>query len=321
MVLTDLPLGLIRVFVTLFGLLWGSFLNVVIYRLPLEMSVVHPPSHCPGCQAPVKPWNNVPVFSYLLLRGKAACCGVKISPRYPMVELLAGILALAIFEVMRHGGAQAPSSDLGPFFGVYFVHFAIVFGLLAALFIDLDHMILPDSITLGGAALAFVTATLRGLSWREALVGTLVGFLSVWLPFIAFYKMIRGRPGMGLGDAKLLALAGAWLRWDGAVFALFAGAVQGTLAAAAIYLVKGKIDEPESVKADREELERMAAEGDEEAREALADDPVGSAPEDGFARARIPFGPFIILGCYEYLLAGSQIMEWIRVNIMNGVTL
>src|SRR3954454_9825926 len=89
----------LRVFVFLFVPVWGSFLNVVIYRVPREMSVVRPPSHCPSCGKPVRPWDNVPVFGYLFLRGKARCCGAKLSPRYPLVEAIGGILSLAILEL------------------------------------------------------------------------------------------------------------------------------------------------------------------------------------------------------------------------------
>jgi leader peptidase (prepilin peptidase)/N-methyltransferase len=86
----NIPLWFPRAFAIVFGLLWGSFLNVVIYRVPRGMSVVHPPSHCPSCGKPVRPWDNVPVFGYILLRGKARCCGAALSPRYPLVEAIGG---------------------------------------------------------------------------------------------------------------------------------------------------------------------------------------------------------------------------------------
>ncbi len=305
--LDELPLWFLRGVAIPFGLIWGSFLNVVIYRVPREMSVVHPPSHCPGCGKPVKPYDNLPVLSYLILRGRARCCGVKMSPRYVVVELLGGLLSLAVLEVIVRtlpGDTSAVRAS-----AVYLADFALCLGLLAAAFIDAEHMFLPDPITIGGTLLGIGTASLHELGSVESIAGAVAGYLLVWLPFIVLYKAIRGRAGMGLGDAKLLALAGAWFGWPGAVFALFAGALQGTLGAIFIYLVRGKIDEPESVTADREELQRLADEGDEEAKEILADDPVGSAPEEGFGKARLPFGPFLILACFELLFARERIFS------------
>ena len=100
MILADAPLWFLRTFAIAFGLIWGSFLNVVIYRVPRDMSVVRPGSHCPACGKPIAGYYNVPVLSYVLLRGRAACCGAKMSPRYPLVELLGGALSLAIIEVI-----------------------------------------------------------------------------------------------------------------------------------------------------------------------------------------------------------------------------
>jgi leader peptidase (prepilin peptidase)/N-methyltransferase len=140
------------------------------------------------------------------------------------------------------------------------------------------------------------------------IVGAAVGFVGVWLPFIVGYKAIRGRTGMGMGDAKLVMLAGAWFGWAGAAFSLFAGAVQATLAAGVVLLTRGKLEEPEAVRVDRETLQRAAAEGDAEARKALEDDPLGTAPEEGVMGARMPFGPFLCVAIIEWMLAG----EWIR---------
>lgn len=306
MTFSDLPLSLVRALAIIFGLLWGSFLNVVIYRVPRGMNVAYPPSHCPGCGAPIKPWLNVPVFSYLVLRGKTSCCGTKMSPRYPLVELLGGGLSLAIVEVVLRSlpiGVALGTAGL-----VYLVYFALALGLLAAAFIDLEHMILPDSITIGGAVIGLASAGLRDMPYRASLIGIVVGYAIVWLPFIVLYKKIRGREGMGLGDAKLLALAGAWFGIIGVFFALFAGAIQGTLAAIAIAATKGKIEEPEAVRADREELTKAAAEGDEEAKALLEGDPLALAPNEGFGGARFPFGPFLILGIYEYMFFGERIL-------------
>jgi leader peptidase (prepilin peptidase)/N-methyltransferase len=305
LLLGDFPVTFVRVVALVFGLLWGSFLNVVIYRTPRGMSVVHPPSTCPGCQAPIRPYDNIPVVSWLVLRGKARCCGVSISPRYPLVELMGGLLSLAIVEVVVLSlPAWTPWYRAG---AIYLSYFAFTLSLVAAAFIDAEHMYLPDTVTLGGTALGIATATLRSLPLTVSVVGAIVGFVMVWLPFIVVYPRIRGRHGMGLGDAKLTMLAGAWFGWPGAFFTLMAGAVQGTLGALVIYVTVGKIEEPEAVRADREELQRAAAEGDEEAKQLLADDPLGEAPGEGLAQSRLPFGPFLILALLELLFFGQQI--------------
>ena len=180
--------------------------------------------------------------------------------------------------------------------------------LLAAAFIDAEHMYLPDVITVGGTVFGLATPSLRGLGWADVFLGAAAGFIGVWLPFVVGYKKLRGRAGMGAGDAKLVMLAGAWFGWPGAAFALFAGAAQATVAALVLFLVQGKIDEPEAVRADREALQRAAAEGDIEAKEALDEDPLGTAPGAGIMASRLPFGPFLCLAIIEWMLAG----EWLR---------
>ena len=306
MLLSELPIWFVRAFAIAMGLVWGSFLNVVIYRVPRGMSVVHPPSHCPACGKPVRAYDNVPVLGYILLRGRARCCGVRLSPRYAIVELIGGLLAFAIVETVLRALPEGTSLVRGS--AIFAADFALCMGLVAAAFIDAEHMYLPDGVTIGGTIVGIATASIRGLSFADSLIGGAVGFVGLWLPFIVLYKLVRGRPGMGMGDAKLTMLAGAWFGWWGAAFVLLAGAVQGSLAALVILLIKGKIEEPEAVKADREELERAAAEGDEEAKQALADDPLAQPQGDGFGQARLPFGPFLILACIEFLFAGDRLI-------------
>jgi leader peptidase (prepilin peptidase)/N-methyltransferase len=248
--------------------------------------------------------------SWLWLRGKARCCGTKISPRYPLIELVGGLGGWAVLEkVLADVPADAPVHVPLLLFGAYLV---LCLGLVAAIFIDLEFMLLPDEITLGGAALGVLSVPLRQASWSDALLGGAIGFLMVWLPFHLIYRLLRGYPGMGLGDAKLLALAGAWLGWKGAVFALLAGAVQGTLVAVVVLLVKGRIEEPEAVTLERRELqlELDALEG--EARQRLEDelkqDPLMAEPEGGIAKARLPFGPFLAVATLEYLFFGDALL-------------
>lgn len=341
-IFTVVPLWLLRSAVFAFGLLWGSFLNVVIYRVPRDMSVVRPASHCPGCGKPVQPYDNIPVASYLVLRGRARCCGARMSPRYPLVELIGGALSLAIFEVVLLGlpGSTSAAHALA----IYVADFSLCLGLVAAAFIDAEHMFLPDSVTLGGAVVGVVTATLRGFALDDALIGAAVGFAVIYVPFIFLYKGLLGRTGMGLGDAKLLALAGAWFGWPGAVFTLFAGSLQGSIYAGVTRLLGIEAKLPDAVLEDIAELERAAAEGDEEAKRALREDPLTEDEGDAFlvrafarwfgkepreappepagdeadepeqerpARARIPFGPFLILAILELLFAG----DWLKSHV------
>jgi leader peptidase (prepilin peptidase)/N-methyltransferase len=310
MTLSDLGLSpwIVRSFALVWGCLWGSFVNVVVYRVPRAMSVVFPASHCPGCGAPIRPMDNVPVLSWMLMRGRARCCGARISPRYAVIELAGGILSVAIAEL----AFQASPGDVTVHSAAIFLaDFALAMALVAAAFIDAQHMYLPDPITLGGTVFGLATPGLRDLSWMDGLFGAAVGFGGVWLLFVVAYKALRGRAGMGLGDAKLVMLSGAWFGWRGALFAVFAGALQATLAAICVLLVRGKIEEPEAVRTDREALRRAAAEGDEEAKQALEEDPLALEPEDGFMAARMPFGPFLCLATLEWMLAG----DWIQARV------
>lgn len=292
------------------GLTFGSFLNVVIHRLPRGESVVHPGSRCPSCGAKIAPRDNVPLFSWLLLRGRARCCGARISPRYPLVELLGGLAGWATLERVL---AEPNLVHEWVPYALFFAYLALVLGLLAAIFIDLEFMLLPDEITLGGVAVGLLTIPIRQISWSECLIGAAAGFLVVWLLFHELYRLVRGHPGMGLGDAKLLALAGAWFGIKGALFALLAGAIQGTVVTIAVLLVKGRIDEPEAVRRERQEvlaeLERL--EGPERAalEAELAEDPLTREAEVGIGQARIPFGPFLSLAILEYLFVGESILD------------
>jgi leader peptidase (prepilin peptidase) / N-methyltransferase len=309
-VLLELPHWfLVSVAVSL-GLALGSFLNVVIYRLPRGESVAYPASRCPACGAPIRAYDNIPVFSWLLLRGKARCCRVKISPRYPTVEFLGGLAGWAVLEkVLEDLTGNAPAYV--PFL-LFFCYLALCLGLIAAIFIDLEFMLLPDEITLGGAALGVLSVPLRQVGWSDSILGAAVGFLVVWLPFHLLYRLIRGYPGMGLGDAKLLLLAGAWLGWKGALFSLLAGAVQGTVIAIVILVAKGRIEEPEAVKRERAELNLILEGLDGEAKRKLEEefrqDPLASEPESGLGKIRLPFGPFLAIATLEYLFFGEALL-------------
>lgn len=224
-----------------------------------------------------------------------------------VVELLGGLIALAIFEATVR---PLPSGVTWAYaVSVFLSDFALSMALVAAAFIDAEHMYLPDAVTIGGTLFGIATPGLRAMTFRDALFGAAVGFVVVWLPLIVGYKALRGRAGMGLGDAKLVMLAGAWFGWTGALFALFAGAIQATLGAAILLLSHGKIEEPEAVRKDREELHRAAALGDEDAARAMEEDPLATAPASGLMAARLPFGPFLCIAIVEWMLAGAWIKE------------
>jgi leader peptidase (prepilin peptidase)/N-methyltransferase len=203
------------------GLCIGSFLNVVVYRLPLGRSVNDPPrSACPACGEPIRAWDNLPVVSYLWLRARCRQCHGPIHWRYPLVELSGGLLAAGC--VVRFG--PTPQALMG--FGLCAV-------LLAAALIDLDHRIIPDRLTLGATPIFWAaSAALTEATWRDGMAGLIVGAGSLWL-VAAGYQRLTGREGMGMGDVKLMGLIGAALGWPGAVLTIFAGAFYGLLGGAA----------------------------------------------------------------------------------------
>jgi leader peptidase (prepilin peptidase) / N-methyltransferase len=318
--LAELPVAFLLAVAIALGLLFGSFLNVVIHRLPRGENIAYPGSHCPGCGKPIAPHDNIPVLSWLVLRGRARCCKTRISPRYPLVEAIGGLLAWAIMTNVVLD--LPPETSIGRAAGVFALYLALGLGLVAAAFIDLDHMLLPDEITLGGAVLGLFSVPLReGATFTDSLLGAAIGFVMIWLPFIFLYERLRGRPGMGLGDAKLVMLAGAWFGWGGAVFALLAGAVQATAVMLILFALGTKLEEPASVVEDRNALKQAIeeAEGEERAEleRELAADPLGSEPEPGLGLARIAFGPFIALAILEYLLFGKLI----QAELLGGLTL
>ena len=249
------------------GLIVGSFLNVVIYRLPImlerewraqaaEVSPVNPPtaaeptaesaepqqtpfslsvpgSACPTCKAPISAWQNIPVVSWLALRGRCANCKTRISARYPVVELATGLLSA---WVAYHFGFGAPAAC-----GVL-----ITWALIALTGIDIDHQLLPDNITLpllwSGLLASVVFAASGGPlpgSPRDAIIGAAAGYLSLWLVFHAF-RLVTGKEGMGYGDFKLFAALGAWLGWKLLPLIILLSAATGTVLGISMILLRGR---------------------------------------------------------------------------------
>ena len=202
----------------LLGALVGSFLNVVILRLPDEnASIVLPSSHCPHCQTPLHWYDNIPVLSFLFLAGRCRSCKAKISWQYPLVETAMALFSLALYH--RFG--------LTPAFGIYFLFAA---ALLVVIFIDLRHQLIPDRISLPGICIGFAVSFINPfVSWQDAGVGLLVGGGLLYGIALGYYLFTR-RVGMGGGDIKLLAMIGAFLGWQSLPFVVFSSSVLGTLA-------------------------------------------------------------------------------------------
>jgi leader peptidase (prepilin peptidase)/N-methyltransferase len=207
-------LYLFEIWLFFFGLCIGSFLNVCIYRLPLDTSIVKPRSKCPRCETPIAFYDNIPILSYIMLRGRCRSCQVPIGIRYPLVELLTGILTVCVFNFF---GLTATGA----------VYFVLVMALITITFIDIDHRIIPDKISLPGIPLFFIAALfLPHISILDSLLGIIAGGGSLYLVALG-YHLITGQEGMGGGDIKLLAMIGAVVGWQGIVFTIFAGSFIG----------------------------------------------------------------------------------------------
>jgi leader peptidase (prepilin peptidase)/N-methyltransferase len=252
--------------VFLLGLVIGSFLNVVIYRLPIilerdwraqaaellpsahdaastasvpqvvpeRFTLSTPRSACPACKAPIKAWQNIPVASWLLLRGRCASCQTKISIRYPLVELATGVLSA---WVAWHFGFGAPTA----------CGLLVTWCLIALTGIDIDHQLLPDGITLpllwaGLLAAVFVGPVAHSpipVSARDAIIGAVSGYVSLWLVFHTF-RLITGKEGMGYGDFKLFAALGAWLGWKLLPLVILLSAATGALLGILMIVLRGR---------------------------------------------------------------------------------
>jgi leader peptidase (prepilin peptidase)/N-methyltransferase len=221
-------------FAFLLGALLGSFANVCILRIPAGESIVHPPSRCGSCGAGVRWFDNLPIVSWLALRGRCRACGAAFSARYLLVEAACGLLFAATFHLAVN--VLAPADELPLRLARFAVYALFVWTLLVITFIDLDHMIVPDRITYPGIPIFFALGLLLGdVDWADRLVGAAGGYLFVRLLSDGYYWITK-REGLGVGDGKLLALVGALLGWQAVVFALFGGALIGTFIAVPVLL-------------------------------------------------------------------------------------
>jgi len=221
------PETVYALFAAVFGMVVGSFLNVCICRLPEGQSVVSPPSRCPHCSHRISWYDNIPLVSYLLLRGRCRGCGARISPQYPLVELLNGVLTLLLF--LRFGPTLT-----------FAALFLFCSALVVITFIDLEHQIIPDEISLPGIVIGLILSFfLPGQSWLNSLLGILLGGGSLLL--VAYlYQLLTGKEGMGGGDIKLLAMMGAFLGWKAIPFIIFASSLVGSLVGITIMLLQKK---------------------------------------------------------------------------------
>lgn len=214
------------VVVFILGAVIGSFLNVCIYRIPEGMSIVFPASRCPVCAESLRWYHNVPVISYLLLRGKCAFCAVKIPLRYPVIELLNAGLYVLVFWYFGLSSATL-------------VFFIFISALVVITFIDLDYQIIPDVISLPGIVVGFMCSfVLPWLTWQDSLYGILLGGGSLFA-IAAGYEFLTKKEGMGGGDIKLLAMLGAFLGWKAVLPIVFLSSLVGTLVGVPLMLIKG----------------------------------------------------------------------------------
>jgi leader peptidase (prepilin peptidase)/N-methyltransferase len=334
---------LVRVTWFVWGALWGSFFNVAIHRWPREMSVVSPPSHCPSCGAPVPAWRNLPILAYLLQRGRAACCGAKLTPRYLVVEVLSACLAVAVAERFVIG--SAPDRDLLEASLEALVWFAFVGGLVIATFVDLEHMQIPDEVSLGGAALGLATVTVRSeVDVTSIAIGAGAAYLVMVLVPVWGWERLTGQRGMGEGDAKLLLCIGTFVGWQGVLFVIAAASLQGTLGWLAQLAWRARTSPPDAPRTGGEATSASAEPRDPDAGEeedvVEAEGPRGARaeldvdlPGKIVAKARLEsdrvrlvvryrldpgapdaphvrFGPFLSLAALEFLFFGNRIIAW-----------
>lgn len=206
--------------VVAFGLIIGSFLNVVIHRLPRDESVVFPGSHCPGCGSAIRWYHNLPLLGYLVLRGRCSQCKAPISWRYPLVEFLTAVLFFLSFRGLPH--------DLATVMAQFRLWFFIAIS-VAITFIDIDHRIIPDELSLGGWGVGLLTVLWDfRLGWSSLVLASVVGFGFFFL-FALAYEKITGRAGLGGGDIKFMGTIGIFLGFGGIWSALMISSVLGSL--------------------------------------------------------------------------------------------
>ena len=260
--------------VFLFGLIVGSFLNVCIYRIPREFSITMPSSRCPSCNTPIKPWDNIPIVSYLLLGGKCRSCKTRISFRYPFVEFLNGVFYVAVVWKFGTGWHTL-------------IYFALSSSLIVITFIDLDFQIIPDRITIPGIPIGLASSLMSMSKWfpntiflidpflrssslgiKNSFIGMVTGFGLFYLVALSGSALFK-KEALGGGDIKMMAMVGALTGWKGVLSTTFFGSLTGTIVGIFLILLKGKKKE-----------------------------------------TKIPFGPFLAFGAVITIFFGQEILSW-----------
>jgi len=210
-------------FIFAFGLCVGSFINVCIYRLPSNQSIVYPRSFCPRCEVPIRFYDNIPVLSYILLLGRCRHCKARIPFRYVLVEIAGG--AFAVLTYLKFGLSVEA-----------LLYYLFIAALLVITYIDIDHRIIPDVISIPGIPAGFAASFfLPALSYRDSLMGIFIGGGTLYGIAWAYHALTR-KEGMGGGDIKLLAMIGAFIGWKGVLFTVFVSSAVGTVCGMAVML-------------------------------------------------------------------------------------
>jgi leader peptidase (prepilin peptidase) / N-methyltransferase len=287
--MTDSGAWLLNIIVFIFGASVGSFVNVVAYRVPRDISIVRPGSFCPHCRRPVPPWFNVPVLGYILLRGKCLRCGGWIAPRYLITELALGLIAVHLYM-----GFILPDA---------LARFALCAALFAVSWVDLDWRIIPDVISLPGIAVGVAAAAfaMPDIGWKDSLYGMAFGG-GLFFAIGEGYRWLRGKEGMGMGDVKLLAMIGAFLGWQGVIFTIFVGSILGALGGVILHVLDWQPRAPELAA----EASATAPDGED----TQYYDGEADYSGEGLLQTPVPFGPFLSVAAGIFALFQPQLVRW-----------
>lgn len=273
----------------IFGSILGSFLNVLIFRLPKEESIVSPPSHCPDCGYRIPPWQNIPIVSYLFLRGRCHSCGNRISIQYPLIELLSGLIAAIVIWTMGLNWAA-----------VSLVIFIYLLGVMTM--IDIRYRIIPDTITISGIILGIILTSLQypGISGLvQSALGVIIGGGALYL-IALFGDWLFKKESMGGGDIKLAGMFGAFLGWKLTLLGLFFGFVVGAFYGG-IMIALNKLRSDTANSGGNKTLAGTAGGSD-----TTEDEPLDSAQ----SATAIPFGPALGIGAVLSLFWGEALLRW-----------
>jgi leader peptidase (prepilin peptidase) / N-methyltransferase len=282
----DVQLGLAALVCFVAGACVGSFVNVVAYRLPRELSIATPRSFCPRCKRAIPIWANIPILAYLGLRGRCLLCGGSIPFRYFLTELA---LASAAAYLYLHF----------PFFDAI-ARFVLCAALFAVAMIDYDWRVIPNLITFPGIPIGFLAAWLLmpEVGWQSSLIGIVAGAGFLFITG-EVYMLLRGSEGVGLGDVWLLGMTGAFLGWVGVLFTLFVGSLFGSIGGIAFALAGGAPSPPE------DQVPEAIAEVTGAGRGASA-----SEADVSLLQTAVPFGPFLALAAGIFTLFQPQLARW-----------